>query len=438
MKHERVVISNLSESFIDFLSKDKTNAGQLLEVELSLDDQAVFWGGNHTLIIASHALPTSHAAHVESALNLNDVDTLIPQVISGRLSQDITNDSLLRREIVERTAKSSEAVVINQYAATEEFTELVKTMIAEGANIVTPELPREEARWVTKKLDLKSGFRQLAGSILADFDIRIPKGFVCERPEEVISMSYYFVSNGQDVIIKPNDGEDGMGQLVVPAGSERNAIVESIERNPFLRGGDAVVEEYIDSGKERLSPSVEFKVTDEHVEYLYSCRQSLSSNGTFLGVDIGPGTIGKSIKDKMVKTGMVFGNALHQLGYRGIFDIDFIVGKDQRVYAVESNLRRTGATHVHEIGKRLFGSSYESRIQLRSSDVDPCIGKKGMQCAEVLAQLDDILYPHLGPNKGVIITVSSGIPEGRLGYVIIGTSGEEMTQLQEAIHARLQ
>lgn len=138
----------------------------------------------------------------------------------------------------------------------------------------------------------------------------------------------------------------------------------------------------------------------------------------------------------MVRAGNAFGGALVALGYKGIFDIDFIVSKDQKVYAVEANLRRTGATHAHTTATRLFGSRYESNTFLRSSDVDPCISGQ-MSCDDVFLALDDILYPHLGKDRGIIITVSAGISDGRLGYIVAGKSPQEIATLQDELHKKL-
>lgn len=289
---------------------------------------------------------------------------------------------------------------------------------------------------MVKSIDLKNGFRRLCREFLQNSPIRIPRGFSCDTPEQVATISHLFLKEGTPCIIKPDDGEDGTGQSIIPPGSDLNFVLGKISENPFIQSGDAVVEEYIETDMSVKSPSIEYRIRDGRLEYMYSCKQILSSTGTFLGVDIGPRLLPRGIKPQMVKAGNAFGNALAALGYRGFFDIDFIVSKDQKVYAVEANLRRTGATHVHTTAVRLFGSNYESNIFLRSSDVDPCIATP-MSCEDVFLCLEDILFPSLGKDKGIIVTVSAGISSGRLGYIVVGRSPQEVSDLQEQLHKRL-
>lgn len=73
---------------------------------------------------------------------------------------------------------------------------------------------------------------------------------------------------------------------------------------------------------------------------------------------------------------------------------------------------------------------------MRSSDVDPCISGQ-MSPDDVFLALDDILYPHLGKDRGIIITVSAGISDGRLGYVVLGKSPKEVSALQDKLHKKL-
>lgn len=377
-----------------------------------------------------------HLRHLQEALGYSNIEFLSPSRISGRLSQDIIDDQDLLHEVAERTRLDSQPTALTSYCVTPGFISLVNELIQYGAHITTPETPIRESLWVVKSIDLKSGFRKLCREFLQNLPIRVPRGFSCTTPDQIVTLSYLFSKNGTPCIIKPNDGEDGMGQSLIPPGADLNFIVDKINENPFIQDGDAVVEEYIETDNNIKSPSIEYRIRDGKLEYMYSCKQILSSVGTFLGVDIGPGLLPRGIKIQMVKAGNAFGNALLALGYRGFFDIDFVVSKDHKVYAVEANLRKTGATHVHITASRLFGNNYESNTFLRSSDVDPCIAVT-MSCEEVFSALDDILYPHLGKDKGVIITVSSGISNRRLGYIIVGNSLEEVSLLQNEIHKRL-
>lgn len=168
------------------------------------------------------------------------------------------------------------------------------------------------------------------------------------------------------MIIKPDNGEDGIGQVVIPPGSDLNYILDITNESPFIRNGDAVVEEYIEADTQIGSPSVEYRIKGEEIEYLYSCKQVVNQNRTFLGVDVGHEVLPQRVKTQMLQSGNAFAHALLQLGYRGFFDIDFIMSKEQKLYAVEANLRRTGATHQKKslIYKKIYIKDYPKLYNL--------------------------------------------------------------------------
>ena len=49
--------------------------------------------------------------------------------------------------------------------------------------------------------------------------------------------------------------------------------------------------------------------------------------------------------------------------------MDLVVSKDGRVYAVESNIRRTGGTHIHEYCMALFGINYMQKYYIKSYEL---------------------------------------------------------------------
>lgn len=433
MHHERIIISNLSEAFYDFLQVDNEEFQNSLALEKTIEEQAVFWGGDNSLIITSYPIHKTHLQHLEKALAYRNIETVFPQNSTGKLNDDILNDYLLFDKLITLTAKDQ--VEISPYCISPEFVGLVDHMISHGTKPLIPDLPDRQNLCFVKQIDLKSGFRQLATSLISH-PIKVPRGYSCKTLDEICTVTEFFMKNRTTCIIKPDNGEDGIGQTKILNGSSHEDIVKDIYSNKFIRRGDAIVEQFIEPHPAIDSPSIEYYIKNGRLFYLYSCAQTLSANRTFLGVDVGPNTIPNKIKKEMVKMGNSFGSALIQLGYKGFFDMDFIVDANKDVYAVEANLRRTGATHVHKIGTQLFGNHYEKEIYLRSSDVDPCV-QLDCNIDNMFAKLDEILFPNLGSKRGVIITISAGIPEGRLGYVIIGQSQNEITSLQDNLYRRL-
>jgi hypothetical protein len=69
------------------------------------------------------------------------------------------------------------------------------------------------------------------------------------------------------------------------------------------------------------------------------------------------------------KAGELVGKKLSNLGYRGIFELDLVVSKSNKLYAVESNLRRNGGTHIHEFCKTILGKNYPNNYWVHSQDL---------------------------------------------------------------------
>lgn len=433
MNKECAVITNIAEAFHDFILLDESNHSSALALEQTIEEQGLFWTGNNSIVVTSNPINPEHQTHLAKALDYINMTLYKPESSSGRLSLDILHDSKLLGSLIDLSNKTEQAMVISPYCVTPEFVNLVDEMIHLGGRIVAPEMPEKNNLPLVKNIDLKSGFRALISSSYLKHQIPIPAGYSCKTVEQAVKKAYLFSSKGEECIIKPDNGEDGIGQKRVPPDSSISSVLNIISNNKFLNHGAVVVEKFIESDNNIVSPSIEYYIKDDKLYYLYSCAQALSQDRTFLGVDIGPSILPTKIKREMIRMGDVFGRTLATLGYRGFFDIDFIVDKDQTVYAVESNLRRTGATHVHAIGQQLFGHGYENHMYLRSADVDLCV-PEGLSISEIFNKLDPVLYPNIGRDRGVIVTISAGIPVGRLGYVVIGQSRQEIDNLQQTIY----
>ena len=257
--------------------------------------------------------------HLQKALGYHNIEVLVPKHISGRLSTDIVEDRDLFSEITNRTRVNSQTTYLTPYCVTPEFVSLVDQLIRYGSKITTPEVPDKKNLWTVKSIDLKSGFRNVCSGLLEGSPIQMPRGFFCDKPDQMTAIAHFFSKEGIPCIIKPDNGEDGIGQVVIPPGSDLNYILDITNENSFIRNGNAVVEEYIEADTQIGSPSVEYRIKGEEIEYLYSCKQVVNQNRTFLGVDVGHEVLPQRVKTQMLQSGNAFAHALLQLGYRGFF-----------------------------------------------------------------------------------------------------------------------
>ena len=107
------------------------------------------------------------------------------------------------------------------------------------------------------------------------------------------------------------------------------------------------------------------------VRVLYDCDQA--SRGPGSAAMVTPSrTLTTPARQTMLAWGRTLGEHLREAGYRGVLDLDLAWTTDERLYASETNVRRTAGTHLHELVERLRGPAAASACWLgdaRPSDV---------------------------------------------------------------------
>jgi len=239
--------------------------------------------------------------------------------------------------------------------------------------------------------------------------------------------------------VKANQGEAGWGLHFVkhlPQRSRQRALDAArttLNNDSIWMGGPLVVEEWIgaESGERAQSPSAEVFVSDDGAKLTYVCDQIIDDLGRFGGVIIGPGFPADKPRQQMERAAAAIGQHFHKLGVRGHFDIDFVLAADGLAVAVETNVRRTGGTHVFDLKSRL-GRHFSRHFFLAE---DSYKFAATLSAKEIFDRLQDILFSE-GKRDGVIITLlPRGIP--RLGYVIVAGSYARLRSLQRQLRATL-
>ena len=133
--------------------------------------------------------------------------------------------------------------------------------------------------------------------------------------------------------------------------------------------------------------------------------------------------------------GLEFGKTIAEYGYRGVFDIDLIRGKQNKMYAVEANLRRNGGTHLHELALSLLGKKYANKYHVLIEDI---ILKKDhsltySKCKEAFST---VLYSHK-KRAGIIFSNPDMLSVNILVIVVIGKTEREIKKLRGCIDEKL-
>jgi len=254
----------------------------------------------------------------------------------------------------------------------------------------------------------------------------------------VLDIIAWFYSQNRSAVVKVNFGESGWGLWIFRVEEYSSSADASdifrrvLASDPVWKDFPVIVEEFVEADVAVAggSPSVELVIQDGPV-IIYHCGQILNDAGEFFGVEIGKGAVPDGVKASMERVGKVVGERYHALGYRGYCDIDFVVSRTGVLYAVETNPRRTGGTHVYDLAKHLYGETWEDQAYLISYDSFR-YGDRTIKAKTILERTQPLLYPIAGKRRGIIIT-SLNAWEPVMGYVVIAASPKEGRKLQQEL-----
>ena len=74
-----------------------------------------------------------------------------------------------------------------------------------------------------------------------------------------------------------------------------------------------------------------------------------------IGFEIGKGVMKQELADKITYASRKIGEVYMKAGYRGYFDVDFIIDDRDNVFITESNVRRDDGTPIHNFAVSMYG-----------------------------------------------------------------------------------
>ena len=370
-------------------------------------------------------------------LGFKNIANLYPDKINISLSDAIRKDKKLLGTFCQ-IIKNNPGIRISPYCITEKFILLIKYLKSKRLKFHVLEMPAEESRWLVSYLDSKVGSRITINRIKNIYK-NVPESIACKNQEEIIKAAIWFYKNNRSCALKANFGESGWGTVFIRKEYFKNKKeiakyinkefkIDSIWHNELI-----LVEEYIIPSKKLSSgsPSSELFLSDKGVKITYLCNQFLGDKGNFLGVALGENLLDDKTKNKIRKISLQVGNKFWELGYRGFFDIDFILSNNNNLYIIETNMRRTGGTHAYDIAKTLFGKNWEKNCFIISQD-NFYYGKKKLNGKQIIDKMKEIMYPIKGEKEGVIISIINKW-KPTFGFIIISKSNKEAVDIYNRI-----
>ncbi len=451
LKMEEKFPSSISEIFIaniaeiaKFLTRSMAPTEKQTEIfeDHAYSDRFLFHDQDNRLLITPLPLDKEFVTDTCQLLGFKNFLHLSPQKVGESTCEAILADRQLLSQII-ALIKANPAIKILAYAATSEFIKLVTYLRQQHLKFFTPELPLSESLWTTAFFGSKAGFRQALASFNHGFP-SMPRGTVCSTQEEIIAWSKHYLRSKGGVVIKANRGLAGAGLHIFKKDTLPETLTRKIEnilqKEPFLLEGPVVVEEFIPPNLKigGGDPDVEVKVTESSAIPLYVCGMRVTPAGVFQGIEIGKAVLPDKITQVLNETGKRYGVLLHEFGYRGFFDIDFVSSLSGEVHPIEANLRRTGGTHAFELAKRLFGPDFSHKhylISLLKAETPRFTDQNYLSVKNAIA---DLLYPMKGKKEGVILTVVNYLSKGKLGYAVVGKDKKRVYEIESTFLKRLQ
>ncbi|WP_143670109.1 peptide ligase PGM1-related protein [Streptomyces sp. Ag109_G2-15] len=185
-------------------------------------------------------------------------------------------------------------------------------------------------------LNTKAAFRALA----ADLGIRIPAGRCCDGTEleGVVSA---MLTRHKRVVVKPNRSAGGYQLHFVTRTEPWSA--------PGPLSGEWVVEEHLDAARS-LSVQMDVRKTGPRVVF---CGEMHTAGGAYDGYFSPVEKSTDATTKELTRWASALGSHLAGHGYAGSCGIDAVLDPRSRLFATESNVRRTATTAPHALVDRL-------------------------------------------------------------------------------------
>lgn len=438
-KLENLFISNIAEVYYKaYYNLPDDERKTHINYDLIEAERALVCLSDNKVVVVSTKPSQEYIDDLRQRIGYKNLVVLAPKRPTERLSADIIEESGLLKKIVQ-IIKDNPGIHLVPYYPTEEFFDLLSLLRQKNLQFDTPETVYRENRFIHHHHNCKIGFRTIWDKAL-DYNspIKIPQGFIVDDVEEAITAARWFYYKKKNFIFKYNRGASGVGIVFYnykDLPQDEKAFKEyllSRHQERIWYEENFIVEEAIDRDRSFFdgTPSIEFKINGK-VQFSYICAQWINAKGGFDGIYLGKELLdsNKLAIHDLIEDGARFGEALKELGYRGIYDIDTVMGKNKQIYAVESNMRRTGGTHVYELGKYLYGPNFLDKVCLTSRESLPI--KKNIN---TYAKLFSLVKPLLFDKKkkyGIILVQPDAVVINQLGYIAIAPDKDSLFTLNE-------
>lgn len=442
----RVHISNISEDVWEFIQTMSDESLRQFEIdenaELSDRDLFAFAGEDDMALILPRPLDDEFREYFLNLFPKKAFFVFVPAAHTGQISLDAIRDTHLLSSL-EQLAKKYTTVACTSYSASAQFFTFVKTLQSRGIHVQTPEAPHAGQEWTVNFFGSKTGIRQLATT--GDRKVfPTVRGFSTFGIELAASMAASMYEREGAVVVKTNKGHAGAGVLIfrpgeLQSGSVYTQIYSRLAEETYWKRFPILIEEYVDCDKNIGGgfPNAEYSIDPNgKCTLLYYCGMRVSKAGMFQGVEVGQEALPIQSLSQLTKHGAVIAKKLARFGYAGFFDVDCLAAPDGTIYVSESNVRRTGGTHVYFVARALFGPTFLETTTILSNNSYTIPSSTKHTFSTLRETLEPILFDSTR-REGLLITAANPLYRGVFGYIILASSRSRAQSIEKKMVALL-
>ncbi len=448
---QAVYIFNMAEDVWPFISAMSNIVEQRAEVDVcaNLADRDLFSNvdENNLTIITPRKIDDDFLQYVSQITGKKKWNILVPNKHSGEICLDIIQDRNLFKQLVD-LSNGAKKLTLTSYAVSPQFFQLINELKNYGIEVYTPEAPTEESAWCVNFFGSKSGIRQLAQKSAAlEPDLMMADGLICVQSLDASRIAAQKYVKEAGVVLKTNKGHTGMGVLIFRPGDLpgdyqncQKAILNILKQNEYWDKFPIIVESLVNVNQAvgGGTPSVEFKIQKSgRIEFLYYCGMRMLPNGTFLGVEINEDIINDRIGARIIDTGFFIAEQYASLGYRGYFDVDMVAAKNGEIYVSESNVRRTGGTHVYQMANSLIGKDFFTDSHILSNNAYELKAGARPSFKQVLDLLSPLLF-NKKTKEGVVIASANLLSQSAFAYVVFASNKKKANEIENKMFELLE
>jgi hypothetical protein len=408
--------------------------------DLAERDLFALAGEDDVLFVSPVPVSDEFFGYYTSLFGRKNIKVLTPRVHTGELCEDVLEDDSCMDAIV-AAANGQRRLVMVPYATSAQFLKLVNVFRAKNIEVYTPESPEEEDAWTVDFFGSKSGIRQLSQqSRLKEPDFIMPEGLINMGVDNAVKIAAkkYLLENG--VVIKTNRGHSGAGVLIFREGQLPTdyhecvaAITAALKKDKYWDKFPIVVENYITPNMSIGGgfPNAEFRIYKTgKIEFLYYCGMRVDRDGVFHGVEINDDVLSDKVRAQVMDTGFFVGEQYAAAGYRGYFEVDFIAAKNGELFVTESNIRRTGGTHVYRTAEALIGKEFFHDVYAISDNAFRLPKGGHYTFTKVMDALKPILFDK-ATKEGVIVPMARSLEHDLIAYIVLGNDKKRAADIEQ-------